>query len=134
MREVKGLQLNEAQWLDLLCARTSEGAYRVIQPSRILQQECSAKDARAIVWAVLDEKYSTSQRPGQQLFRAILQGSQITVRDPEAQYMFASACDTAVFMKQRDRRAFASLDEYVTQETTLERLERDLLVKWKEHR
>ena len=134
MREVQGLQLDDAQWMDLLQARTSHGALDALQSSLITQQEYSATEALTNAWSVLEEKYRTPQRPAQQLLHHLLQGPVITTDEPEQLYTFATSCEAAIYMKQRDSPGFASLDEYTTQETVFARLSEALYGKWCEHR
>ena len=134
MREVEGLELTDAQWLDLLYARTSNGALDALQPAMIIQQECSAREALLSALPVLKETYYTPQRPSQHLVQRLLYGPAITPDKPEDLFTFASCCEATLFMKQRNVTAFASLDEHNTQQVIFERLSHELKTKWCEHR
>ena len=82
VREMEGLQLTDAQWLDLLRARTSGGALDALEPSGIIQQEYSAAEALTIAWTTLEEKYGTPQRPSQQLIENLLPSQSLPQTTP----------------------------------------------------
>ena len=133
-RDAKDLHLNAAHWLELLHARTSKEANDALQPALIIQQETSAENAVRTAWSVLNEKYSTPQRPSQQLITDLLHGPMLTINEPEPLFKFSTNCEAAVFLKQRDRKGFASLDDTTTQQSIFSRLSEDLNVKWYEYR
>ena len=81
-REVYGLNLTPAQWMDLLHARTTKDANAAIQPARLLQRETSPGEALGIAWRFLDQQFSTSQKPSQQLLDELLRGQTITGSNP----------------------------------------------------
>ena len=109
-------------WTQLLQARTSTDTNEALQPALIIQQETSAKDAVRTVWSILNEKYSTPQRPSQQLLTDLIHGHMLTINEPEPLFQFSSNCEAAVFLKQRDGNAFAYVDEYTTQQSIVSRL------------
>ena len=79
----------------------------------IIQQELSAEDALEKAWQTLDQRYWTAQRPSQQLMVKLLHGPIVSSDDPAELSTFASNCEAALFLKQRDTVSFASLDELI---------------------
>ena len=121
-REVKILDLEADQLVDLLQARTSGQAHTALQPSLIIQLESTAEDALGNALSILEERYKTPQRPSQKIIHDILNCPRVNVNDPDLLFTDASNCEAAVFLKVRGRRTFASLDGYTTLQYLLDRL------------
>ena len=100
----------------------------------VIQQEYTASEALENAWKILDDRYSTPQRSAQHLMGTLLQGPRISAGDPDAMLSFASKCEAAVFIRQKQNLAFAALDDSTTQQTMLARLSEDLHGRWCEYR
>ena len=129
-REVHGLHLTPAQWMDLLHVRTTKDANAAIQPARILQRETSPREALGIAWRFLDQQFSTSQKPSQQLLDELLKGPTITCSNPTSLTRFSHQCQAAVLLRQSHPGSLSSLDELTTQKDVFYRLDEDLHAEW----
>ena len=130
-REVYGLSLTPAQWMDLIHARTTKEANAAIQPARLLQRETSPEEALDIAWQFLDKRFSTSQMPSQQLLDDSLHGPIITSSSVTE---FAHQCQAAVLLRRSHPGSLTSLDELTTQKNLFNRLNDDLHLKWYEYK
>ena len=129
-REVYGLHLNPSQWMDLLHARTTKDANAAIQPARLLQRETSPGEALGIAWRFLDQQFSTSQRPSQQLLDELLRGPTISCSNPTSLTRFSHQCQAAVLLRESHPGSLSSLDELTTQKNVFYRLDEDLHLEW----
>ena len=57
----------------------------------------------------------------------------MTANDPHGTATFASSCEAALFLKQRDLFSFASLDEHTTLQIILDPMATPLYDRWYEH-
>ena len=86
-----------------------------------------------MAWSALDKRYFTAQRPSQQLIQQLLHGPTVNSDEPGALSTFAEVCEAIVFLKSQNQTAFASLDEWSTQQAIYSRLAKPLFDKWYEH-
>ena len=86
-----------------------------------------------MAWSALDKRYFTAQRPSQQLLQQLLHGPTVNSDEPGTLSTFADICESVVFLKSQHPTAFASLDEYSTQQAIYSRLAKPLFDKWYEH-
>ena len=99
-REVHGLTLTPAQWMDLLHVRTTKDANAAIQPARLLQRETSPEEALKIAWRFLDQQFTTTQKPSQQLLDGLVHGPVLASSNPTHLTKFAHQCQAAMLLRQ----------------------------------
>ena len=132
-REVRGLNLDDFQWLELLEARTEGEALQLIKENRIMTIEDSPEHSLRIVWNTLHQRFHTEDRPSHQLLKELQQGTTISSSDASKLFTFAQRCNNIANLQQTHPATLNTLNDQATQDLIIERLDVDLNSKWFEH-
>ena len=130
VREVRGLHLDDSQWLELLEARTDGEALELVKGNRIVTIEDSPEYALKKTRDQLQERFSTNDRPSKQLLKELQQGPAVSITDASKLYMFAQSCGNIADFYQSNPTSLSILNEESTQNLIIKRLDQDLSIEW----
>merc|ERR1712020_540766 len=132
--EVSHLSLTSTQWMDLLKARTKGKAKEAVLRAQTLLLETSPDQAVEMAWRFLELSFKTPQKPSQEVFTSLVQGTKIAPGNSEDLMSLAQTCITAVAFMECSRGILPALNELVTQGTIIDRLPPQLKHKWHEYK
>ena len=133
-REILGLALEAAQWMELLMVRTTGHAHAVVHYSRVLYLETNPDFALQCVWDGLDTRLPATKRICQQLLTDLLSGPAIYPSQLNTFCLFAQDCKVAVELQSQQPDSIALLSDPSSQNSIVNRLDSRLVVKWYESR
>ena len=131
---VAHLELEDAQWLELLKLRTAGLARNVVDRACILQGELTLEETVLLAWEYLDQQFQTQKRPSQQILSTLQCRPQISSSNPNELTAFSQHCESALCIMRSKPGTLASLNEQTTQDMIVNRLSPDLNQKWYDHR
>ena len=132
--EVQDISPTPVQWIEILEARTSLHASKIVKNVDALRTELGASKVVVRIWRDLDKRYATKRKPSQDLLQQLQTGPHVRQNDEEALWDFAHSCINAVNLMDEQDRLLLILNEEPTQNTIAHRLEEPLLTKWIEER
>ena len=133
-KEVEGLALTSAQWMDVLMVGTSDEAYEVVNRTRVLYLETSPDQAMQYALKSLDFRFKARQTPSQHLINSLLHGPTISASKPSNFFLFAQDCGMAVQLQSPQTVSLVALEDTAHQDTIINRLDSQLAQKWHEYR
>ena len=131
---MRGLNLDDFQWLELLEARTDGDALELIKENRILMIENSPEEALQEVRTQMNSRFHTEERPAKQLIRDLQYGPTVSVSKPNKLFNFAQKCHNASKLYDSHPEKLKELESQSTQNLIIKRLDPDLSVKWFEYK
>jgi hypothetical protein len=131
-REVRDLDLEATQWLDLLVKRTSGVAHEVVEQNQCIQLESTPEQVLPVTWKALDMRFHSTKLPSQRILKDLLQGPTISECSDNL-FKFSQDCQLAMELHRSNPALLTYLDEQTNLEAITNCLDDQLMDKWLAH-
>jgi hypothetical protein len=131
-REVRDLDLEATQWMDLLTKRTGGIAHEVVEQNQRIQLESTPEQVLPVTWKALDMRFHCTKLPSQRILKDLLQGPTISERSDNL-FKFSQDCQLVMELHRSNPALLTSLDEQTNLEAITNRLDDQLMDKWLAH-